>query len=366
MTGYQLPSNASLESEILIGRILPLEEVISKFPFYGNGSVHFKHLRNTIADVIITSAPDGDTDSVLQHKPPIAHECVLSWCVKTLQSSYSQGKYTENVLSISQNTTSGIWPWISTPFNDSRNGDSGADIFYLDNIHIDGEAIPAQAVDTTQDANGSQQKLLTGFGTSNDSAVTMIHSFVDIFPSCTVAQQKTGDPYIRFKMWRRNSFYYRIPNFNPWLAPNNIPEHMERLATAISDRMRTGEDSVSGSAYIKEYYISVHWEWLTFPLIMLSLSIIFLVATMIKTSKVADDSMGAWKTSAMPTLIYGLPSDTRHALSESSTWGKNSASGAKKVKIRLKPNQGWRVSGQACNSPIVGRQDHPQTPSSRP
>jgi hypothetical protein len=128
------------------------------------------------------------------------------------------------------------------------------------------------------------------------------------------------------------------------MAPNNLTRHVEKLAVAMTNRIRSSEsgEMLQGEAFYGEQYILVQWEWLIFPFLLLVLCLVFLVSTIIKTSK--DTSTGIWKTSAMPTLIYGLPKDAQSKLSPSSTWN-NSDKSSRKVRIKLLPDRGWRVSG---------------------
>jgi hypothetical protein len=95
---------------------------------------------------------------------------------------------------------------------------------------------------------------------------------------------------------------------------------------------------IPGRAYNMEKFIYINWLWLIFPILLLVLSLVFLVATIVKTSK--DTDTGIWKTSAMPALIYSLPNDLQQGLATSVT------SRSKKIRIKLMPKQGWRVSGQ--------------------
>jgi hypothetical protein len=150
---------------------------------------------------------------------------------------------------------------------------------------------------------------------------------------------------------------------NPWLSPNNISYHMERLTTALTNKVRASRSSelVAGTAYNLETYVAVHWAWLTFPLVMLALSVIFLVATIIKTSKGGNAEVAIWKTSAMPTLLYSLPEDARPTLTNDSTWRPTTSNGLKKLNVRLMPNKGWRVSGMST-SPIRVRRTADQAP----
>lgn len=330
MTGYIADATSLTDSEALIMRTLPLTSTFPRAPSYGNGSINFKELRNTIADVLIVSSPDGSGAAVYRNETPSAQECVLSWCVKTLQSKYSWGEYEEEVIETFANTTTGPWPWIATPYQ--TDFDNGTDSFFLQDIIID----------LGMTASGRN---ITGYGTSNVSVAPLMTTFINIFPSfTTVMNESDVTPMLRYKTWWNAPALNRQIDFNPWLAPNNITRHMERLATAMTNVIRSSDSRVmlEGNAWSTETYISIRWEWLIFPLILLLLSLAFLVSTIIKTSK--ESGLGVWKTSAMPTLIYSLPKEQQNQFSSSSTW--HSTKHTKKVRIRLSQSAGWRVSKQ--------------------
>lgn len=107
---------------------------------------------------------------------------------------------------------------------------------------------------------------------------------------------------------------------------------------------------ITGKAYSNIVFVDVRWEWMTFPLALLLLSIVFLVATIVKISD--STTAGLWKTSAMPNLICGLPKETKNHVHPASTWQSNET---KTVRIKLLPSKGWRVSGQSFlnRSPIL-------------
>jgi hypothetical protein len=115
-------------------RTLPLTTIIDYKPLCGNGSINFKHFRNSIANVLIVSAAEGSATTVHQDTPPVAQECVLTRCVKTIRSSYDSGQYSKEILHTFQNTTEGPPPWISVPFR--TNYENGTDNVYLQNISI--------------------------------------------------------------------------------------------------------------------------------------------------------------------------------------------------------------------------------------
>jgi hypothetical protein len=57
------------------------------------------------------SSTDGSADSVYRKEPSVAHEYVLSWCIKRLRSSYSWGVYEEIVEETVSNITQLPYPW---------------------------------------------------------------------------------------------------------------------------------------------------------------------------------------------------------------------------------------------------------------
>jgi hypothetical protein len=229
------------------------------------------------------------------------------------------------------NTTIGSFPWESVPV-ELEDGSTLTFAMYAQNITIERDA-----------AHRDHSSLAVSNATyrvDNTSASNMIMPFDQIFPSYYTDFGPSGKPLLRF-LDGFDGPTFREMDFNPWLAPNNITRHLERLASAMTDTMRSNIDSnemIPGRAYNMEKFIYINWLWLIFPILLLVLSLVFLVATIVKTSK--DTDTGIWKTSAMPALIYSLPKDLQQGLATSVT------SRSKKVRIRLMPKQGWRVSGQ--------------------
>jgi hypothetical protein len=329
MSGYRVENSTdSPYGETLLMRTLPLVTNPLRRPLYG-GSINFKHINYPIIDALIVSAADGSADSVYRKVPPITHECVLSWCVQTLRSSYAQGGYEEQVIETFTNTTPTEYPW----WAEAIPGDYTVTEF-LENITI------------TPPANDSD---VPSFGVSNDTFFLTVVVLDEVFPSLITISDPSARPYLKVRTSFTDQVMFQEVRFNPWLAPNNVTHHMERVARAMTNSVRSDANSnelIIGSASSPETYVRVEWGWLAFPLVMLLLSIAFLVATIIKTSQQTHDGIGTWKTSAMPALIYSLPKDLQQGLTTSVTSRSISKRRSKKVKIRLLPKQGWRVSGQ--------------------
>jgi hypothetical protein len=338
MSGYTLGTNDTI-GETLLVRTLPLLSVLDKTPVYGNGSINFPATRNPIMDALIVSAADGLPSSVHRHEMPVAHECMLSFCVQSISSSYDAGIYQEKVLKIFQNETTGPFPWetqgVTTPTQ------NGTYIIYNEDINING---PPDS---------------PAFGTSNGTASNIMMLFDNAFPSFYIAKDDKSEPVLRYKTWLQGPAYTRHLDVNPWLAPNNVSAHFSRMATGMTEVMRAASGEyvdIKGEAYSEEVYVRVRWAWLAFPLVLLVLTVVFLGATIWKTSN--NQSAGVWKTSAMPSLIYGLPEETQTQLSSSSAWD-SADGGGKKVRVKLLPNVGWRVSGQSFLHPLPTRKAQP-------
>lgn len=348
MSGYinNSESAPTILKEALLTRTVPMVSVFDKTPLFANGSIKFPHVRNTITDVLIVSAANGSAASVYDHQIPVARECILSYCVKTIKSSYDWGAYHEEVVETHYNTTEGPYPWqtreIFTGFQNAT------DIFYAEDINID--------ISGTSDDLGS-----TVFGTSNDTAYSIMMLFDDIFPSVYTAKPSEDKPLLRYKTWKNGPAYNRYLDYNPWLEPHNATRHMERWATALTNVIRSGasNEMLVGDAYSMENYVAVRWEWLTLPLGLLFMSLIFLAATVFKSAH-ETEQVGILKNSAILTLLHGIPDDMRGKLTRSTSTGTPRAK-AKELKVRLHPNGGWRVSGHIF-SPLAARTPKAQPP----
>jgi hypothetical protein len=114
MSGYSIADNTTSDvvDEALLVRALPLTKFATKERLFNGGSINFSSIGNPIMDFLIASARNGSA-SVYRKEPPIVHECLLSWCVKTLKSSYDHGRYHEEVETIYQNTSAGPSSWYS-------------------------------------------------------------------------------------------------------------------------------------------------------------------------------------------------------------------------------------------------------------
>jgi hypothetical protein len=244
--------------------------------------------------------------------------------LKTIKSSYYWGNYREEVLSAVTNTTAGPSPW-KTIVLPPQNGFTAIDQYYAENVTIKS----AQSSD-----NGSD------YGVNNNTAYRTSNIFDDMFPSFLTVAKGSTEPKFRGKFTQKGPMW-RVTQLYPWLPQNNVSHHLERLAVAMTDSIRSSASSenVIGMAFGREMFVKVNWEWLTLPLFILVLTIIFLIATIVKTRKEREQT-GIFKNSAFATLLSSMPPEMQRRLTEDSATGK-----AREMKVKYVPDKGWRVSG---------------------
>jgi hypothetical protein len=333
LSGYVLPLNGSVTSgEALIVRTIPLTEFIIKNPYYGSGSINFKDVRFPILDAFISSAKDGP-QSAYSREVPVIQECMLTWCIRTMKSSYDSGIYHEEIMStyIEPALNTDPWPW------ETWEVEGGTYISYTQDVALR----PPYPRPYTSDATVTNET----YRINNISQANTMNHFDDFFPSSYTAANISTTPLLRHRNYD-NGPSVRELKFNPWQFPNNITRHMERLANAMTNSIRSSasNEMIEGKAYQKEPYVTIQWGWLAFPIALLILTFVFLISTIIRTS--GDGAMGIWKTSAMPTLIYSLPKEAQGQFTSSAAWGSEK-NAPRKTRIKLLPDRGWRISGQS-------------------
>ncbi|KAF2654709.1 hypothetical protein K491DRAFT_716834 [Lophiostoma macrostomum CBS 122681] len=330
MTGYDIDRNTNHSGKILLMRAQPLYDIFTREPIPGYTS-SLNNTRNPLSHVLIVSG--GDEASIRQNATPVAaHECILSWAVKEILSEYSAGGYTENVQQTIYNSTLGPNPWTTFQIQDASGATVGTNYVYNENISL---TCPY----------GTQYHL------DNTTQIMILSLFDDIFPSMyTHAQNLLNEtqPLLRYRPQITTNPWLRNMLYNPFLFAN-ISTHMDRMAAAMTNAMRSSADdtvSVVGYAYEKESYVDVRWLWLLLPLALLGLTLIFLLVTIIRSSM--EPSVGIYKTSAIAILLYGLPDEMQKKIRSSNEKG-TPRTNAKEAKMKWVPKAGWRFSSKTLS-----------------
>ncbi|KAL5404698.1 hypothetical protein PMIN03_008966 [Paraphaeosphaeria minitans] len=344
MTGYNIDKNSPHTGEILLMRAQPLYDLGSR-RFMPGYLPKLNNSRNPLAHVVIVS--NVNQDRVRQNSTPIANECMVSWSAKRMISTYSEGGYEEIVSHIMLNSTVEDNPWISTELFDENNVSIGFDFSYGENVVVASPSGDTYRVD-------------------NRTHTLAVSIFDDMFPSSYTMVNTTNpaDAMLRYKQYLTLTSTYRTRNvtYNPFLYAN-ISLHLEHMSNAMTNAMRSATsdtENVMGQAFDLESFVEVRWPWLTLPFALLVLTGIFLLATVFRSSH-EKEHVGVWKTSAIATLLYGLPDDMSKKMTASKTHGTPRMK-AKEVKVKWIPKGGWRFSGVSISpTSVKARQSHAQT-----
>lgn len=331
LSGYRVndTESDSTNGETLLVRTLPLTTFLTKVRTYNVGSIAFEDTRNAIYDTLIASASDG-VQSVYEGLPPVLTECVLLWCVQTIESSYALGRYSETILSSVHNTTAGPSPWDSWDVPEEEGG--GTYTVYKENVTIE---IPTPS-STHQDPTMAK----TIYGTGNGTTSNIMLIFDDFFPSMYTISNLSATPRMIYKYYKDGPSVRGLP-FSPLQAPNDLSHHLQRMAISLTNGIRSSvsKQMLTGEAYYVEKFVLVRWAWLTFPLLLLLLSLVFLVSTIVKTSK--DATSRTWRLSSMPTLWHNLPKGTNPDFSTTYKRNQGSHRPTNEMETKIGPPPGW-------------------------
>jgi hypothetical protein len=318
MTGYAVDPETSAMGESLPLRLFPLTDAITLQPYYG-GSLRFKNIANPIMDFLIVGTPGG-AEGTYQNATPVAHECVLTWCTQTLKTSMYWGQLSQNVTYTFMNDTQQPYPWSF--------GVDNQDYFYDADIAL---TPPHQHV-SPMPKSGAPTPNIT-FGLSNATAMQTIFLLQDVVPAFFTAQNESANIQLKyFNIDSRGARLRSVP-VNPWSSEFNVSEHMERIAEAMTSTVRNTPsrngsfDMVQGESWDMRIHVQTRWPWIILPLALLGLSLIFLVWTVVKSSRECQE-VGIWKTSAIAILFNGLGDDVQK------TFGSNCRMGQARIKAR--------------------------------
>jgi len=346
MNGYALKPNSMEQEAGLSMRILPISFDATTRESYYNGSISYSHIRNPVMDFIIVSSPNGAPD-VYSNKTPVALECALSWCVNRINATSTLGIYREDVLESFQTDPNLPFPWIINEEASTAHYDSDITI-------------------TPEPSNNST----TSFGmTSTTAFLVMFNFYQALFPSYITSLNTSSPDQLRaFNTAVPTAPEIRKLRHNPWLKSSaSIKKHIDEIAKAMTHTIRSadeGSERWRGSALQLESYIDPRWEWLSLPALLVFCGLIFLILTVLDTSR-RSDRIGIWKTSALAVLLNGVRDNNTTRIGTPPQLGRT----RRKVRgLKVRWNQkrsGWRVSrGQASPSlfPSPYQRPSPQLP----
>jgi hypothetical protein len=322
MSGYVLDPTTGEPSEALTMRWFPLIDASTKEPLY-DGSVHFKDIINPIADFLVVGNADG-AKAVYQNVTPAAQECYLTWCTQTLKSSLLWGQLSENVTYQFLNST-------KIPYQYIFHTDPDTGIAEYDYFHNTTLVPPHQHL-----APGQQD---VTFGLDNVTFLSTSFMMDSVQLAFVTAADENTAPTYKYD----NVVESRIRSLlaTPWLPPNNISDHIQNVATAMTRVLRNTPavngtmDLVKGTSWESRVHVEIRWAWMTLPVALLLISLVFLLATMVKSTREEKD-VGIWKTSALAILFNGLGEDVQRSVGPNCRMGQARAK-ARELRVKLLP-----------------------------
>ncbi|KIW01028.1 uncharacterized protein PV09_07544 [Verruconis gallopava] len=300
MSGYEVTSNGSV-GEILATRFFSLSDILTHEIFLG-GSVNFPEVQRPIVDFILATTP-GEFIGAVNNATPVVTECEIHWVVKKLQATVVSGNLFEEAIETLQFSSNGSDPWNpDNPLN------------YRANYSM---TLPDQFSDTGYST----------YGFSNTTAMKVWEIWAQIAPS-TYTRPAANNPITTSDVLKI-FWIYNPPHLLkvytsslPWDAPANVTDHMAKAVSVMNQIVRRNANSQShrhdfatGTAIKYIVIVKVRWEWITLPLLLLVIALLFLIATIIRSSK-NKDQIGIWKTSALAILFNGLGEDVSKFVGE--------------------------------------------------
>lgn len=331
MTGY----DTSNDSEVLLGRVLSLNFGTMDGPAPWNGSIMFKDIADPVFDVIVASSPSG-YEGVKMNSTVVAHECNFRWCAKEIQCSMTDGVYHESVLQTYDHKVDKNINPLYMKFTDY---DGGKGYVLWDYYGYPKIQSPKSGEVFSVPSNNSAWRMSWGF-----------NGFVKSF---TTAENETATPLLRW--WNYDTYPPNLSRLgaNPWLAPTNITSHMEYIAELMTSVIRSsaftdGIEMVNGTAWGQQTYVHLRWQWMSMPLILLFLGLLFLVSAILQSHRGEVD---IYKTSVLAVLFHGLREDIaveHNTLQKPNTGAftfRRDHDDRSKVMVRLRGRKGrWRFS----------------------
>ncbi|VUC26724.1 unnamed protein product [Clonostachys rosea] len=133
---------------------------------------------------------------------------------------------------------------------------------------------------------------------------------------------------------------------------SNVQKLTNNIADGMTAFMRNGDDHemVNGIAYKEETFVRVRWEWLSFLVVQIALTIIFLAAVMIQTAILDMDIVKSSNTAELFALqgqgIERVPTlNGENALGERFQYKgiKTRVHGASEGRLIRDPGFGWKL-----------------------
>lgn len=310
LSGYALDKGN--QSQILAARFLSLRNIFSREPLVKDATISFKNMLNPLGSYIISTTDDGAAGAMRNGTATI-QECAVSWCVQTIRASMVGSILSENITRfqpLQSQSLDNVWSTDNDDADPNKYGE--IDVYY------------PQFELTLPDSQSLNHNGST-FMVNNITSRQVIQVFDQIAPSSFTATNATRDLRLKYMQNKVTQFERVLPeNQNPWM--NNATEHFAKIVKMMSYTMRRqyGVDNkladFVGTAWEQRVHVHIRWPWVVLPGTLLLFSLLFLIATVMRSSK-DDPKIGIWKTSALAVLFNGPGDDVQNVMGENPKMG---------------------------------------------
>jgi len=292
MSGYEASLNGT-KGDLLATRIFGLTDVVTNAQYF-NSSILFNHVQSKIVDFVITSTPDG-FNGVRANRTPVIEECEIHWVVQRIASEMRSGKLIErtiNSVPFAENSTSHwdsldenwytLRPTLTLPDPHSPSPD-GMSEYWVDNT-------TARKVWQTL-AQVVPSVYLQPGGTSEISGLNVM--------KLAYLNAEASSPHVATD----------IGPLLPWDTPNNVSAYLSEITRTMNHVIRNNAasvrgqgDVVHGHVFRNTVLVRVNWAWFAFPATLWCLAVVFLAATIWRSSKL-EGKAASYKSSLLPMLL---------------------------------------------------------------
>jgi hypothetical protein len=290
MSGYELDADGVI-GEVLTSRFFPACDLWTNQCFFGKDTLSFPHVKHPIVDFIFASTPGG-FDGATRNNTPVVTECEAHWVVKKVQSRVDSGRLSEVALETLEFPSSIDYSWDP---NDSN--------WYLASFNM-----------ILTDPHSFTGNTST-FGLNNVTARKVWQTLTEIAPS-SFLRPSASNPVKSGPVMKMNWLDGDPPHLTvvkepalPWDTPANVTAHMADIVTTMNQVVRrnalsqTNTHTVAvGKAFRYVVFVQVKWEWIVFPAMIWCITLIFLAATMFRSSS-NKRKVGVYKNSSLPILL---------------------------------------------------------------
>ncbi|KAI1314073.1 hypothetical protein F5Y03DRAFT_3132 [Xylaria venustula] len=238
----------------------------------GTPSVAFNNNGSQLFSVLAVGAPNGtvpiqigvDDTAPLPPAPPVALECLLQDCIRTMEANFINGNFLETVLS--EWTNQSQFPQFDEAYLTLRSPKTGAE-FVVEYTAVTGN-----------------QKWLS----------PMLVGDVYVFPVDYVTTPVFSTSISQFIYMAMNS------------SRTGFQDLMDNLANSLSVSLRTIKYQpplIDEQAFTPNSQAVVVWEWLILPVFELIATLLLLIVIILETEK---KGMVPWGNSALAYVFHGL------------------------------------------------------------